>query len=209
MSVVKKLLSLVKKPQPRPQKEQPVERVPIQINLLAFNDNFARHFGKAFHVSQLDGTYLINTNFYYMGGSDLRHLAYILATAYHETAFSMRPVTEYGGEKYLKSKKYYPYHGRGYVQITWRENYEKYGIADDPEKALIPEVAAYILIHGMINGIFTGRKLRDYFNDTKTDPFNARKIINGLDSALKIEEYYHDFLKVLQLSKTEDEFQLG
>ncbi|MFC0246395.1 hypothetical protein ACFFJZ_13140, partial [Falsochrobactrum ovis] len=52
-------------------------------------------------------------------------MAYVLATAYHETAHSMKPVREYGGEKYLRSKKYYPHVGMGYVQLTWRENYEK------------------------------------------------------------------------------------
>ena len=32
-------------------------------------------------------------------------MAYVLATAYHETAHTMKPVREYGGEKYLRSKK--------------------------------------------------------------------------------------------------------
>jgi hypothetical protein len=42
-------------------------------------------------------------------------MAYVLATAYHETAHTMKPI-EMGGEKYLQSKKYWPYIGRGYVQ---------------------------------------------------------------------------------------------
>lgn len=45
-------------------------------------------------------------------------MAYVLATAYHETAHTMKPVREMGGEKYLRSKKYYPYVGMGYVQLT-------------------------------------------------------------------------------------------
>ena len=31
--------------------------------------------------------------------------AYVLATAYLETAHTMKPVREYGGEAYLKAKK--------------------------------------------------------------------------------------------------------
>jgi hypothetical protein len=37
--------------------------------------------------------------------------AYVLATTFHETAHTMKPITEMGGPKYLKSKPYYPYIG--------------------------------------------------------------------------------------------------
>lgn len=53
--------------------------------------------------------------------TDIRWLAYMLSTAYHETAMRMWPVTEYGSESYLKDKPYYPYVGRGFVQLTWEE----------------------------------------------------------------------------------------
>jgi putative chitinase len=75
------------------------------------------------------------------------------------------------------------YRGRGYVQITGRTNYAKYGIAGDPEKATHPDVAANIMFDGMIKGAFTGKKLSDYFNASKTDWVNARRIINGTDRA--------------------------
>lgn len=129
---------------------------------------------------------------------DLRWCAYILATAYHETAFTIQPVVEYGGEKYLRSKPYWPYVGRGYVQLTWKVNYEKYGIADEPEKALVPGIAVYILIDGMMTGAFTGRKLKEFFNDKKTDWINARRIINGTDRARDIASYAQKFLKALE-----------
>lgn len=129
--------------------------------------------------------------------SDHRKLAYILATAWHETAHTMQPVTEYGGEKYLRSKKYWPYVGRGYVQLTWRANYEKYGIADNPEKALEPEFAAAVMVDGMNKGAFTGRKLLDYFSDKKDDPVGARKIINGVDQAERIAGYHSQFLALV------------
>lgn len=136
--------------------------------------------------------------------SDIRWLAYALATAWHETAFTFEPVIEYGGEAYLKSKDYYPYYGRGYVQLTWKSNYEKYGIAQTPERALDPDFAAHILIDGMIRGVFTGKKLGDYFNETKNDPIQARRIVNGTrpgetlpDRAEQIAGYYQKFLNGL------------
>ncbi len=145
--------------------------------------------GYKFIVSEWDKT--IHT--------DERWLAYMLATAYHETAHTLQPVTEYGSNTYLHSKPYWPFIGRGYVQLTWKANYEKYGIADHPEKALEPELAAHIMIAGMVNGIFTGRKLSQYFNDHTDDPINARRIVNSLDRAEKIADYYIDFLQMISV----------
>lgn len=109
-----------------------------------------------------------------------KHLAYILATTKHETAGAMKPVREYGGENYLRSKKYYPYVGMGYVQLTWRYNYLKASTAlnvdflANPTWLLQKEHATCILIIGMLEGWFTGKKLADY--DTY---FPMRAIING------------------------------
>lgn len=114
-------------------------------------------------------------------------VAYVLATAYHETAHTMKPVREYGGEKYLKSKKYYPYVGMGYVQLTWKENYEKaskyFGVdfVKNPKLLLEPKYAVKILVVGMKEGWFTGKKLSDYITLTKSDFVGARRIINGVD----------------------------
>src|ERR1044072_9051861 len=112
--------------------------------------------------SQVSGINFIVDNFEKAGLSDPRWLAYMLATAWHETAKTMQPITEYGSQKYLQGKKYWPYIGRGYVQLTWPVNYKRYGILDNPEKALDPDFAAHIMIDGMTKGIFTGRALRDY-----------------------------------------------
>lgn len=68
------------------------------------------------------------------------------------------------------------YRGRGWVQITGRENYRKFGIANNPEAANDPKTAAKILVAGMRNGSFTGKKLSDYLG---TDYINARRIINA------------------------------
>lgn len=118
--------------------------------------------------------------------------AYVLATAYHETAHTMKPVREYGGETYLKKKKYYPYVGMGYVQLTWRENYEraskKLGVdfVKYPKLLLEPRYAAPILVTGMKEGWFTTRKLSDYITISKSDFKNARRIINWMDKAATI-----------------------
>lgn len=120
--------------------------------------------------------------------------AYVLATAYHETAHTMKPVREYGGEKYLKSKPYYPYVGMGYVQLTWLENYrkasKKLGVdfVKNPRLLLKAEYAAPILVIGSKEGWFTGKKLSDYITIDRSDFTGARKIINGSDRARLIAD---------------------
>lgn len=120
--------------------------------------------------------------------------AYTLATAYHESGHTMKPVREFGGEKYLKSKAYYPYVGMGYVQLTWRNNYEKAGrklgvdFVKNPRLLLKPEYAAQILVVGSKEGWFTGKKLEDYVTLHKSDYTGARKIINGSDKAKLISD---------------------
>ena len=115
-------------------------------------------------------------------------LAYVLATVKWETAHTMQPIKEYGSTSYLKSKPYYPYYGRGLVQLTWKDNYAKYGLDKTPDKALEWESSLYVLFDGMTKGLFTGKKLSDYINDNKRDYINARRIINGTDRAKEIAQ---------------------
>lgn len=130
--------------------------------------------------------------------------AYVLATTYHETAHTMKPVREYGGEKYLKSKKYYPYVGMGYVQLTWKENYEKAGkylsvdFVKNPKLLLEAKYAAPILVIGMKEGWFTGKKLSDYITLQKSDFAGARRIVNGTDRASLIAGYAKEYDKLLK-----------
>jgi putative chitinase len=98
-----------------------------------------------------------------------------LATAFHETASTMQPVKEYGGNSYFtrmyditgaRAQKALAmgntcagdgpkYCGRGYVQLTWKTNYSKAGekcgvdLVTYPDKAMDPAIAAKILRHGM------------------------------------------------------------
>lgn len=171
-----------------------VPKVPVDINVFLKS---LTHF----EPSQKDGYQRITNKFYELGYSDLRWLAYMLATALHETAHTMRPVKEYGGEEYLKSKKYYPYVGRGYVQLTWDYNYLKYGILEDPDKALEPDFASFVLIDGMVKGTFTGRKLSEFFNVNVEDPMNARRVVNWIDQAELIATYYKNILTALNKAR--------
>lgn len=133
-------------------------------------------------------------------------LAYVLATTYHETAHTMKPVREYGGETYLKSKKYYPYVGMGYVQLTWDYNYKKASsklgvdFMKNPRLLLEPKYAVKILLVGMKEGWFTGKKLSDYITLQKSDYLNARRIINGVDRAKDISDLAVVYENDLKLS---------
>jgi hypothetical protein len=147
--------------------------------------------------------------------TDLRWLAYMYATVYHETARTMQPIKEYGGERYLKKKPYYPYYGRGLVQITWEDNYEEMGdllhtdFVSKPDVVLTWEHALPIMFEGMTRGLskrgdFTGKSLEHYFNDKIDDPVGARRIINGTDKAHTIAKYHYQFLDALKASYKED-----
>lgn len=138
---------------------------------------------------------------------DDRWLAYMFATTHHETDTTMQPIEEYGkgkGKKYGRRLKMSGvaytdttniFYGRGFVQLTWYENYDKAGkklkadFIKHPEKVMELANATRIMFLGMAQGWFTGKKLGDYFNATKEDWYNARRIINGTDKASAIEAY--------------------
>lgn len=146
---------------------------------------------------------------------DDRWLAYMLATAHHETDRTMQPIREYGGQGWYRQMydvmgarpqlaakngntapgdglKYY---GRGFVQLTWKNNYARAGtvlgidLLARPDLALDLAVATKIMFLGMQRGWFTGRKLADYFNPERDDWVDARRIINGTDKANLIAGY--------------------
>lgn len=116
-------------------------------------------------------------------------LAYLLATVTHETAFRMAPVREMGGEKYLRTKKYYPWVGEGLVQVTWEQNARKFG-AQKPGDLMTWPIALKAAFEGMIYGLFTRYKLSDFIKPgQKPDYVGARRIINGTDRAKLISHY--------------------
>lgn len=132
--------------------------------------------------------------------------AYVLATAFWETARTMEPVEEafwLSDSWRRKNLRYYPWHGRGYVQLTWEANYIKAGeklgldLTTDPRAVMDPEIAAQILVVGSRDGWFTGHRLDRHINDEKTDYTGARRVINGTDKAAAIAALADDYFEAL------------
>lgn len=166
---------------------------------------------------------------------DLRHLAYALATSKHETASTMWPVEEngkgagmsYGKPDPVTGKTYY---GRGDVQLTWKENYERatkeLGLTGTrdlvwyPDMALDPAISADVMYRGMLYGWFRSdskgkQTLARYFNSSTNDAYGAREIINGdrtkvpkrsngVSIGKLIAGYHQKFLVALELSAISD-----
>lgn len=132
--------------------------------------------------------------------------AYAFATTFHETAHTFESNIEaywLSEEWRRRNLRYYPYYGRGFVHLTWEENYRKYSIilgvdlVKNPDLALQTNHAFLILIHGMKTGNFTGRKISDYINMSKKDYRNARRVINGTDKRDLIASYAEHFEGIL------------
>lgn len=145
------------------------------------------------------------------GVTDRHHVAYIMATVSHECLF--KPIKEFrahpqrNAQIFALQQRYWGsgYYGRGYVQLTWRENYIKMGrrlgisLMEQPDLALVPKHAARICVCGMAEGIFTGRKLADYnLTGGRYNFFEARRIVNILDKAALIAGYAEVYLKGLE-----------
>ena len=172
-------------------------------------------------ASQIDGMqFLLAYQAQHYPNMPVEELAYVLATVKHETAHTMRPIVEKGGREYFlqmydmtgphKSRAAVLgnskpgdgplFCGRGYVQITGRNNYRKFGIEATPADALKPEIAARILFDGMIFGKFTGLSLSDCIKPGVPDFLGARRIINGRDCDALISGYAKAFLRALNAS---------
>ncbi|GJD34201.1 hypothetical protein [Methylobacterium aerolatum] len=119
---------------------------------------------------------------------DLRPIAYTLATAWHECRLDLT-VRETGrgrGLPYGVPVNGQIYYGRGAAQLTWHDNYSRFGrllnldLVGHPDLALVPETSAAILVLGARDGLFRkGHSLARYFDATTDDPVGARAIING------------------------------
>jgi hypothetical protein len=152
-----------------------------------------------------------------MAGVPLSWCAYALATAYHETARTMQPVREaYWLPEAWRQRnlRYYPWYGRGYVQITWQTNYAKADeeaaeaglikpgeLLTNADLAMRLDLAAFIMRRGMVEGWFVpGRTLARYLPDRLGTPAQftaARQIINGTDKAASIAAYAGEFQDAL------------
>jgi putative chitinase len=173
-------------------------------------------FGGRLTQAQVEGTSGILDAWDHRGATDPRWLAYTLATAFHETGRRMQSVREgfaasdAAARKVVAAREYGKpdpvtgevYYGRGLVQLTWAENYKRVGnrlgidLYHHPDLAL--DDATWILVNGMIEGLYSGKMLEDYFNDTIDDPVRARKIVNGQDKAEPIAGYHAQFLAAVE-----------
>jgi predicted chitinase len=173
-------------------------------------------------------------------GLEIRGLAYVFASIYHETGTLMFPIKETvkrthkdknpkdsvviarldrawaNGQLPWVKEPYWRegWFGRGGIQLTHKDNYGKMGRAlglnliGQPEMALDPYISAQIAIIGCRDGMFTGRRLDQFFNDKTDNAPGARRIVNGREGRVgpdgfttldhKIAGYHNEFLRALR-----------
>lgn len=132
--------------------------------------------------------------------------AYILATAYWESGRSFQPVREspVSSDAWRKKNlRYYPWYGRGLVQLTHESNYRRAGrelgkdFIANPDAVMEPEAAYAILVKGMTEGWFTTLRLDKYVNASVTDYKGARRVVNGTDRDDEIAQLARMFEQAL------------
>ena len=134
---------------PLPTEDKPVTVIPSEaFNLLMPNEKgFFDYLRKGLMAPTLSADEVegVQTILRAMVGCPIAYVAYALATAWHETAHTMQPIKEYGGNAYFfrmydikggrptlarQNGNLYEgdgikFPGRGYVQLTWRSNYAR------------------------------------------------------------------------------------
>lgn len=127
------------------------------------------------------------------GVIDTRQIAYVLATAQHESN-NFRSPDEDWGRKQAVTLAYHggeEYYGRGYAHLTHYENYRDMGAALGmgnalvvaPQRAAEAEIATRILVLGMRDGEFVpGQTLARYIDERQADYSAARAIVNPRDA---------------------------
>lgn len=197
----------------------------IDFDFAKFKEVFkVKSINQAF-VDGVNGLFAAFNDHKELDASNPLYVSYNLATAYHETAFTMQAITEYGGVRYFDkydtgrlaerlgntSKKDgdgYKYRGRGHVMITGYGNYKKFtdilgiDLVNSPDLALDPIVSAKILTIGSLKGIFTTRRLNQYikYGLDRNEWINARRVINGVDKNTMIADYAIKFLQCIKVA---------
>lgn len=180
------------------------------MNAEFFKSVRAALYGGALNKDQVNCLNAIGQAWEQYGDDDNRKLAYILATAHHETG-RFKWMHEIWGPT-AQQKKYEgradlgnnvagdgkKFMGRGFVQLTGRRNYADWSkrtgldLLKNPELVTTPAVDARVLVEGSMKGTFTGKKLGDY-----TKFKDMRRVINGTDKAGLIAGYAEKFLTAL------------
>ncbi len=175
-----------------------------------FFDSVRQHFGPL-NTEQVNGLEAIATASI---GHPVKHIAYMMATAWHETG-RFRYTHEIWGPTQQQAKYEPPsakakelgntmkgdgkrFAGRGFVQLTGRANYVKASAKTGIDLVINPDlvtqypVAAKVLVSGMTEGWFTEKKLSDFIE------YEAmRKVVNGTDKAAMIGTYAVAFERAL------------
>lgn len=166
------------------------------------------------------------------GITDPKQQAYILATAQWESNMGVYRTELWNPQNPTEEQKNYDapgnklgnipgsgdgyrFRGRGYVHITGRANYTKYGLQNNPELAADPKKAAHLLVYGMKDGAYTTNCLNDYDYMLNGELYfdEARPIVNT-NYAKAIgqiaTEYYNTILAYLQAQeeKQKQSFQV-
>ncbi len=146
-----------------------------------------------------------------MGLGEAAQIAYVIATAEHETGGrDFLPNREADhvpsppkAEQYRRNLRYYPYYGRGLIHWTWERNYAmaeamlELPLRAQPDIALIPQVALFLLVWTMRTGKATGVALPQFVGDGKIDFRAARAVVNGADQQDRIANMAEQWLKHL------------
>lgn len=179
-------------------------------------------FGSSLSPGQVAGIEGILDGFAKTGDGRDKTLGYGLATARREVGAGMVPVregfkkTDAEARAYVLrhySSKYgkpagpwgHVYYGRGYVQLTWLANYEREGIAADPDKALEPKFAAEMMFKGLLDGRWNklGKGLAFYLPTGGPDDLkNARRTVNLTDHWEEIAGFYRQFMAAIAAART-------
>jgi hypothetical protein len=182
-------------------------------------------FGGRLRQSQVDGLSAVLDGLErWLPAGGAGQAAYVLATAHHETGGALAPIEERGDTAYFK--RLYDiegerpavarrlgngtpgdgvrFRGRGFVQITGRDNYRRFSerlgidLVASPDMALREDIAVRILVEGMRDGVFTGRALREFVEEGTEDFVGARRVVNGRDKAEEVAGYARLYLAALR-----------
>lgn len=132
-----------------------------------------------------------------VGVTRLDQVAYILATCEGESNF--KPIREYRGKQLTRDQQMYwytNYMGRGFIQVTWKSNYQKVqnrlGVpaVSNPDILLTYPVAIATLVLGMRDGWYTGKRLNNYARGAY---WNMRAIVNP--GEIKYKRYHSRAIK--------------
>lgn len=179
-------------------------------------------FGTSLSRSQVAGIEGILDAFTVTGDGRDKTLAYGLATARREVGAGMVPVregfcrTDAAARAYVA--KHYPnkdygkpagpwghvYYGRGFVQLTWFDNYDAEGIAADPDRALDPAFAAELMFAGLLDGRWNGqgKGIAFYLPAGGPDDLkNARRTVNLTDHWQEVADFHRQFMAAIAAAR--------